>query len=138
MFLSKTNHREPEIPTSSLADIVFLLLIFFLVTTSIDTEKALGLILPGIEDTERPLPQEMIFEILINDDNLLAVEGEPRTIYELGRDLKGELADNPDLVVSLKTGSHTDYQIYVTVLDKIKEIYGDKKPLISVVAPDVN
>ena len=47
MLLGKKKDRgSPEIPTSALPDIVFLLLIFFLVTTAIDTEKGLDLVLP--------------------------------------------------------------------------------------------
>lgn len=46
MLLGKKKEKDVEIPSASLSDIVFLLLIFFLVTTSIDTEKGLDLVLP--------------------------------------------------------------------------------------------
>lgn len=137
MFLSKAHHKESEIPTSSLADIVFLLLIFFLVTTSIDTGKAINLILPYGE-IEKPLPPDMVLNVLINDNNALAVEGEPMTIAELRQEIKNELVREPRLIVSLKTGNKTNYQTYVSMLDNIKEAYGDKTPRISIVPPTEN
>jgi biopolymer transport protein ExbD len=45
-LLGKKKNREPEIPTSSMADIAFLLLIFFLVTTTIDVDTGIGMVLP--------------------------------------------------------------------------------------------
>ena len=45
--MSKRRFKGGEIPTSSMADIAFLLLIFFLVTTTIDMDKGLGIILPA-------------------------------------------------------------------------------------------
>ena len=49
MLLKKKQEKSISIPTSALPDIVFLLLIFFLVTTTIDTEKGLHLVLPDQE-----------------------------------------------------------------------------------------
>ena len=53
-----------EIPTSSMADIAFLLLIFFLVTTTIDTDKGLGIILPPPGDMEIEIRKENILKFI--------------------------------------------------------------------------
>jgi len=50
-MLKKKKRREAEVPTSSLADMAFLLLIFFLVTTTIDVDKGIGLVLPQKGET---------------------------------------------------------------------------------------
>ena len=51
MSTKKRRFKGGEIPTSSMADIAFLLLIFFLVTTTIDMDKGLGIVLPPEGDT---------------------------------------------------------------------------------------
>ena len=52
MLAKKKQRREAEIPTSSMADIAFLLLIFFLVTTTIDVDTGIGMTLPPELDEE--------------------------------------------------------------------------------------
>ena len=57
-LLKKRNNRDVEIPSSAMADIAFLLLIFFLVTTTIDADKGIYMQLPPkLEDTEPPLEE---------------------------------------------------------------------------------
>ena len=57
----KRRFKGGEIPTSSMADIAFLLLIFFLVTTTIDTDKGLGIVLPPPGDMEIEIRKENIW-----------------------------------------------------------------------------
>ena len=64
---NKRRFKGGEIPTSSMADIAFLLLIFFLVTTTIDTDKGLGIVLPPPGDMEIEIRKENILNCLIND-----------------------------------------------------------------------
>ena len=59
MLLDKRKEREVSIPTSSMADIAFLLLTFFLVTTSLDLDKGLGLTLPA-KGQGKPVPMKNI------------------------------------------------------------------------------
>ena len=81
-----------EIPTSSMADIAFLLLIFFLVTTTIDMDKGLGMVLPA-EGEELEINKKNILNCLINSSGkvLLGGEGSPSNyqIYprKLGKSL---------------------------------------------------
>jgi biopolymer transport protein ExbD len=131
MFLNKANRNDSEIPTASLADIVFLLLIFFLVVTSIDTEKGLNLILPKNDDT-RPVDENKIVSVLINNQGDIALSGVPVSIHELPSILRERLAEHPDLVVSLKTDKGTAYERYITVLDILNESWGSRKPQISI------
>lgn len=67
MSQGKRRFRGGEIPTSSMADIAFLLLIFFLVTTTIDMDKGLGMVLPAegeeIEINKKKHPE--LFDKLI-------------------------------------------------------------------------
>ena len=76
-----------EINASSQADIAFLLLIFFLVTTSMNVDQGLFRQLPppsdGQQDNHEKINERNIFIVLINKDNQLAIEGEPADFNEL-------------------------------------------------------
>ena len=114
MFLRFANRKEAEIPTSSLADIVFLLLIFFLVTTSIDFEKGLDLFLPIGEQ-----PVKGITNILINSQNEVALDGVQIPINQISHAIRLQLEQKPLLIVSIKTDEAADYGTYVHVLDEL-------------------
>ena len=83
----------PEINAGSMADIAFLLLIFFLVTTTMDTDKGLIRKLPPpIDepvDEQDKVKQRNIFEILVNANDQLLVEGEYMQVTELRAKAKG-------------------------------------------------
>jgi biopolymer transport protein ExbD len=132
MFLAKSRNKDGEIPTSSLADIVFLLLIFFLVTTNIDFEKGIGLRLP--DPIEKPLPMhsDNLINLLINGENRIAFGGDEVFLNEITSKIKTQLVDNPKLVVSIKSNPKANYNTYIDVLDKVKQAWGNKPARISI------
>ncbi|MBL3658085.1 ExbD/TolR family protein [Fulvivirga sediminis] len=120
----------------SMADIAFLLLIFFMITTTIASDKGLTLQLPP--DTNDQPVQKMhernIFKILINSQDQLMIEGERRnTPYGLKEELKEfimnhgknkNLSDSPSAaVISIKTNRATTQQMFITILDAAKAAY---------------
>lgn len=135
-----------EVNASSMADIAFLLLIFFLVTTTIDAERGVTLLLPPKPDPNQPPPEikeneRNIFKILVNSQDRLLVEDEPledvRQIKNMvkafvlnnGRDPMS--SESPEkAIVSFKTNRGTSYDTYISILDELKgayyEIYGEK------------
>ena len=121
MLLGKKRDREVEIPSASLSDIVFLLLIFFLVTTSIDTEKGLDLVLPPPGHQEIKIPKKNITNLLINSAGQVLLDGEQIEIPEISRIIKEKLFENELLIVSVKTDKETKYETYVKVLDQLKK-----------------
>ncbi len=88
-----------EINAGSMADIAFLLLIFFLVTTTMDTDTGLIRKLPpppeDIPDTNDKIKQRNIFEILVNQNDQLLVEGEYVQVTELRAKAKEFIKSNP-------------------------------------------
>ena len=90
--------KIPEIPAASLADIAFMLLIFFLVTTTMDVDSGLRAKLPQMppEDQEAPPPikERNIFVVLVNANNQLLVEGEIMRVEDL-REKTKEFMSNP-------------------------------------------
>jgi biopolymer transport protein ExbD len=88
------SRMSTEVNAGSMADIAFLLLIFFLVTTTIATQKGVQTILPPKQDPnvpppEIPLNERNIFNILVNANDQLLIEGEyTNTTDNLTKDVK--------------------------------------------------
>jgi|TARA_B100000809_G_scaffold249091_1_gene279974 biopolymer transport protein ExbD len=108
-----------EIPTASMADIAFLLLIFFLVTTTIDMDKGLGLVLPPEGETVE-IKKKNILNCLINSSGMVLLGGEPVKSKDISRVVKEKLRENSKLIISVKTHKKTRYKDYVAVIDQLK------------------
>lgn len=138
----------PEVNAGSMADIAFLLLIFFLVTTTIEVDSGISRKLPPIEDVEDPpiIKQKNIFTVLINKDDLLLVEDEIMDIKDLraaavafldnggGAGEEGcdycrgrrdpSSSDNPDkAIISLQNDRFTSYKAYIAVQNELVAAY---------------
>ncbi len=111
--------RGGEIPTSSMADIAFLLLIFFLVTTTIDIDKGLGLVLPPEGETIE-INKKNILNCLINSSGMVLLGGEPVNPKDVSRIVKDRLRENNKLIVSVKTHEKTRYKDYIAIIDQLK------------------
>jgi len=100
MAYKKTKLSLPEIPAATLADITFLLLIFFLVTTSMDKDIGLERRLPQwvdpdeVKDENQQINERNVFVVLVNRDNQLLVENEYANLKDL-RDRAKEFLSNP-------------------------------------------
>lgn len=130
-MIKKRKLQEASIPTSSMADIAFLLLLFFLVATTIDVDTGIGLTLP--EYVENPdqvkVPKDRMVAILINENGDVLMDGKPISIFAVKDQLKPrieskiDLPNNKKLIVSVKTDRKTKYNIYIQALDQIKQAY---------------
>jgi len=140
--------KSPEVNAGSMADIAFLLLIFFLVTTTIETDSGINRKLPPMEDQIDPpiIRQKNIFTVVVNKNNQVLVEEEITEIKDL-RNLaiefldngggSGEEAcnycqgnrdprssDNPDkAIISLKNDRETEYKVYIAVQNELVAAY---------------
>ena len=140
--------KSPEVNAGSMADIAFLLSIFFLVTTTIETDSGINRKLPPMEEQIDPpiIRQKNIFTVVVNKNNQLLVEEELTDIKDL-RNLavdfldngggSGEEAcdycqgnrdprssDNPDkAIISLKNDRETEYKVYIAVQNELVAAY---------------
>ena len=140
--------KSPEVNAGSMADIAFLLLIFFLVTTTIETDSGINRKLPPMEEQIDPpiIRQKNIFTVVENKNNQLLVEEELTDIKDL-RDLAVEFldngggsgeeacdycqgnkdprsSDNPDkAIISLKNDRETEYKVYIAVQNELVAAY---------------
>ena len=120
MANKKRRFKGGEIPTSSMADIAFLLLIFFLVTTTIDTDKGLGIILPPAGDVEIEIRKEIILNCLINSRGKVLLDEEPTPAEQISKIVGRRLRENDKLIVSVKAHPKTAYMDYIRVIDQLK------------------
>lgn len=132
MLLDKRKERPVSIPTASMADIAFLLLTFFLVTTSLDLDKGLGLTLPP-QGQAKPIPKKNIASVLINANGEVLLDNQEVQVSQIKDIIKQRLAMNDKLIVSIKTDSKTKYQDFVSVLDQVQMA---EAPRISIAEPE--
>ena len=139
---------SPEVNAGSMADIAFLLLIFFLVTTTIETDSGISRKLPPIEESEEDvvIKQKNIFTVLLNGKDQILVEDELMELEEIraaaiefldnggGKEedscdyCKGKRdprsSDNPDkAIISLKNERETSYAAYISVQNELVAAY---------------
>lgn len=116
-----------EIPTSSMADISFLLLLFFLVTTTIDIDTGIDLVLPPwVENAEQvKVKSSNIANILVNEVGDVLVDEKIYGVPQIRAEMISRIKANPKLIISYKTVRDTPYKIYIDVMDQLKLAYID-------------
>lgn len=138
--MARSKKGIPVINSAPMADIAFLLLIFFLVTTTIASDKGLSILLPPKPDEENKpeikIKERNMFKILLNSADRLLVEGEPMNdpgkirkmvkehVLNYGKD--PNKSDSPkDAVISFKADRGTSYELYIKVLNSVQGAYYD-------------
>ena len=114
-----------EINSSSMSDIAFLLLVFFLVTTTISLDKGISLILPA-DGNEMEVNKKNIVNILVNDKGKVLMDEEPTKINKIKTVAQKKISSNPKIIFSVLTGKNTKYSDYILVLDQLKQANATK------------
>ena len=120
MALRERKARVGAIPEGGMADIAFLLLVFFLVTTTIDMDKGIGIILPA-EGQEIEINKKNILNLLISSSGSVLLGGEAVAINQIDDRVKEEIRKNNKLIISVKAHEKTQYDVYIEVLDQLKK-----------------
>ena len=145
----------PEINAGSMADIAFLLLIFFLVTTTMDVDKGLNRKLPPWDDSpdvvESVVKEKNVFTVLLNSQDQLLVEDEYMDVRDLRAAAKEFIDNNGDgtcdvcrgtgnpkssdnpikAVVSLQNDRGTSYEAYIMVQNELVAAYNELRNELS-------
>ncbi len=132
----RSKREDAETPTSSMADIAFLLLIFFLVTTTINVDTGIGMTLPPkLEEEQEPPPviERNLLNVLVNSRGDVLIDDRMSSVGQIREEVKAHVlnygedpdySESPsDAVISLKTDQQTTYRIYIDVLDEIQMAY---------------
>jgi biopolymer transport protein ExbD len=105
-----------EIPTSSMADIAFLLIIFFMVTAVFSATKGLEFKLPQDDENKQTEAEEAVF-IKVNPDSSILVDCKPMVPSQILPYLEPKLMRNPEKPVILYTDPYAPYQAMISVYD---------------------
>ena len=125
-ILKRKSRVSDDIPTASMADIAFLLLVFFLVTTVFAEDRGLSLVLPEKQTGEIEVnPKNIITFYVVGNDVVQLRRGDSpdkQTINygQVEAVARQELAANPRLIVSVKTSPDARYVDMVNVLDELQ------------------
>lgn len=119
--IARLKETTNEIPTASTADIAFLLIIFFMLTTVFRTEFGLKLTLPTAEATERIMKRRNVAHVWLDksdqtsiNDNLLDLNGVVSVVSD-------KIADNPELIMVLRADKEVQYGKVNDVLEALKQ-----------------
>lgn len=126
-MLKRRIKTSNEIPTSSMADIAFLLLVFFLVTTHFLEEKGLGLVLPEPNPSQDKIAKirksnMMYFVVYGNNHIVMKHQDEERvmSVPEIRSFVQASLQANAQLIVSIKPAPDAPYGAMIDVLDELR------------------
>lgn len=138
MIKSKPKRNfDTSVNPSSMADIGFLLLIFFLVSTTINIDEGILVKLPPYEEDVNPpvVKNKNICRILVNKENQLLVRNELMEVDQLSNYLKNFIknplsdsrfaSDPTKAIVSIQNDRSTSYHSYIEVYNEIKRAYNE-------------
>jgi biopolymer transport protein ExbD len=126
-LIRRKSKVEDKIPTSSMADIAFLLLVFFLTTTVFDEEQGLQVVLPekGPESEQEVSPKNLLFFLVQPDGSVVIRRGESQaeqrvTARQVEGIMRQALTANPNVIGVIQTSPQARYENMVDVLDGIQ------------------
>lgn len=131
--IKKKKDRDATIPDAGMSDIVFLLLLFFLVSTTIDVDTGIGMSLPEYQEEQDfvPISKERLVTVNINENGDVLLNKEIIAIPQISENLiskiesKINLPSKKKLIVSIKTDRRTNYNLYIQALDQIVYAYSE-------------
>lgn len=121
MKITRNATSNSEIPTSSMADIAFLLIIYFMITTTFTATRGIDFGLPKDDDTPPEIEREDSSHIHVQPGGHLLVDGRPMPLGELLEYLQRPLEINPKRPVIIQTDPNASYGHMVAVLDELRQ-----------------
>jgi biopolymer transport protein ExbD len=134
MGVMKRKKKEAlgELRMDSTADVAFLLLIFFIVTTIFAAEQGLTLVLPGKQKEKTDIvkvKESNIATIFVEDDNSITLDRNPIEVNHIKVAIEDRILSNPKLVVLLKVHPEADYGQMIACLDELRLANANKVSL---------
>ncbi len=126
MAIKTRPKAPPEIPQASVADVAFLLLIFFIATTQFETEFGIPLQLPGLGGTPTKVKSENVLAIKTTPEGLIYLKDKPVLLRDVRGLVQTELETNENLVVVIETVEDAAYERMIDVLDEVKSAKADR------------
>ena len=127
MIFRRKRREVPGLNTTSTADISFMLLVFFLVTTSMDVDKGMNRQLPPKQDEKQEMQdvdRSKVMSLALSEEGLLTIDEKPANIDKIRRQLKEFIVTiGPSHIIELKTDRKCDYDTYFHLQNEIVRSY---------------
>ena len=126
-MLQRKSRVSDDIPTASMADIAFLLLIFFLTTTVFEEEKGLSIVLPEAAAEQVEVSQKNIIHFLVQPDGAVVIRrGESQAeqvvaFSQIEGIMRQEISSNAEIIAAVKTDPDAPYGHMINVLDELQK-----------------
>ncbi|MGD8413378.1 MAG: biopolymer transporter ExbD [Candidatus Latescibacterota bacterium] len=120
MAFERQQKIESKVPTSSMADIAFLLLIFFMTTTIFKMEDGLPVTLPRAETAQKQ-KREMIMRIWINRDGVISINDKLVTVDNVEAIIVTMMQEKPNLIVAFNADDQCPYNVVSDVMEELKK-----------------
>lgn len=118
--IERTMKIKARVPTSSMADIAFLLLIFFMVTTIFKMEEGLPVTFPRAEAGQR-VPKQQLAHIWVMGASLITIEDNYISMVDIVPILAAKMSEDPTLVIGLNIDQAVPWEIAAEVIEMMKE-----------------
>lgn len=130
MLFRRKRREVPGLNTSSTADISFMLLIFFLVTTSMDTDKGMGAVLPPLEPERQEhmdIDRSKVLKVHLLEGGEITV-GDDSTRYSMSPQFRRKVKEfivkvGPSHIIDVQTDGNCDYDTYFSAQNEIIRSY---------------
>lgn len=131
MKIEKNIKATNQIPTGSMADIIFLLLIFFMVTTIFKLEEGLPISLPRAE-TGSELDRESLIHIWADRFNRVSINDKLVRVENINDVIAASFVENPMLVVAFNVDHRTKYNVVSEIMEQLKDANAVNVTFVSV------
>lgn len=120
MRIERPTRKGPEIPTCSMADIAFLLIIFFMLTTVFVTERGIRVTLPRAVSTKK-LPKRNITHIWVSSEGAISIDDNIVKPEYVSSIMVRKVQTNPDIIISVLMDKEGEYGVLSDVFEQLKE-----------------
>jgi biopolymer transport protein ExbD len=117
----KKRDTEPEIPTASMADIAFLLIVYFMLTTTFAATRGLDFALPKDDETPPVVEKQESVLVEIRPNGQLVVDQKPMEREDILEYLRPKLENNPKKPVIIKPDPAAPYGEMVAIFDVLRQ-----------------
>jgi biopolymer transport protein ExbD len=126
MRKEKKQTQEATIDLTPMLDVVFIMLIFFIVTATFVKESGIDVIKPGVDDSIRELASKASVLVAINADNQIYINQEALDVDSVGPKIELLLAENPKGTIVIQPDKESDVTVYAKVQDAISRAGAEK------------
>ena len=121
MNFSRKTQLSSEIPTSSMPDIIFMLLIFFMVTTVLREYSGLPVNIPKAEKIEKLKGKRHTAHIWVSKEGLVSINDRLFAVQDVAKIMYEKRVSDPHLIVSLKADEEAKMELISSIHEELRE-----------------